>query len=221
VQACAQPGVAAASGKLVDSSGEPQVGFQVRRLPGPAALACEILGVNRLWPGNPVNRRYRCLDLDAGCSAWVEQPAGAFLMLQRDAWRALGGFDESFRPLWFEDVDFAKRALDAGYRIAYVPEAAARHCGGGSARRLSTEKREMFWYGNLLKYASKHFCGWGLRAVCAALILGSCLRAAVGVCRSGSLKPVVIYGRVIRLTGKYWLSGPGGTTLLLAVTARK
>ena len=31
---------------------------------------------------------------------------------------SLGGFDESFHPVWFEDVDFCRRAVDAGYRIA-------------------------------------------------------------------------------------------------------
>jgi predicted glycosyltransferase involved in capsule biosynthesis len=40
----------------------------------------------------------------------VEQPAGAFLMVRRAVWQELGGFDESFFPLWFEDVDFCRRA---------------------------------------------------------------------------------------------------------------
>ena len=48
----------------------------------------------------------------------VEQPAGAFLMVRRDVWEKLGGFDEQFYPVWFEDVDFCRRAVDAGYRIA-------------------------------------------------------------------------------------------------------
>ena len=33
-------------------------------------------------------------------------------MIRRDAWETLGGFDEDFYPLWFEDVDFLKRAKD-------------------------------------------------------------------------------------------------------------
>ena len=38
------------------------------RLPTPAALVLEALLLNRIWPGNPVNRRYRCLDLDSARS---------------------------------------------------------------------------------------------------------------------------------------------------------
>src|SRR6516165_7997889 len=63
---CDIPGSAGAGGRLVDSSGKTQVGFVVRSLPTPAALSLEVLLLNRLWQNNPVNRRYRCLDWDAG-----------------------------------------------------------------------------------------------------------------------------------------------------------
>jgi hypothetical protein len=115
--ACDDPQTAAAGGTLVNSLGERQVGFMVRRFPSAAALCMESLLLNRLWPRNPVNWHYRCLDLDYSVPTEVEQPAGAFLMIRRDAWERLDGFDESFYPLWFEDVDFLKRAKENGYRI--------------------------------------------------------------------------------------------------------
>ena len=58
--ACEAHGISA--GLLVEEDGRPQVGFTIRRFPTPATLAFESLGFNRLWPGNPVNRRYRYLD---------------------------------------------------------------------------------------------------------------------------------------------------------------
>jgi hypothetical protein len=48
-------------------------------------------------------------------AAFVEQPAGAFFMFRRSAWLELGGFDENFWPVWFEDVDFCARLRSAGY----------------------------------------------------------------------------------------------------------
>ncbi len=48
----------------------------------------------------------------------------------------LGGFDEGFYPLWFEDVDFCKRALDLGVKIRYVPEVTADHQGGHSVSQM-------------------------------------------------------------------------------------
>lgn len=47
---------------------------------------------------------------------------GCNLGLHRDVWETVGGFDETF-PAGAEEIDFAWRAWDAGYRFAYVPEA--------------------------------------------------------------------------------------------------
>ncbi|MCL5745039.1 MAG: glycosyltransferase family 2 protein, partial [Acidobacteria bacterium] len=151
VDCCREPDVAAVGGKLLDAEGRPQTGFLVRRFPGGWTLAFEVLGVNRLVPSNPVNRRYRALDLDPDLPAEVDQPAGALLMLRREVWETLGGFAEDFYPLWFEDVDFAKRARDRGYRLRYAPEVCARHRGGYSAALLSWERRQIYWYANLLR----------------------------------------------------------------------
>ena len=74
------PKVGAAGGLLVGTDGIPQTGFMARNLPTPAALVLEVLGVNALWPGNPVNWHYRCLGLDPVTPGLVEQPAGAILM---------------------------------------------------------------------------------------------------------------------------------------------
>ena len=35
-------------------------------------------------------------------------------MIRRDVWEKIGGFDERFYPLWFEDVDFRAARGSAG-----------------------------------------------------------------------------------------------------------
>jgi len=208
--ACDHPETAAAGGTLVNKFGQPQVGFMVRRFPSPAALCLECLLVNRLWPRNPVNWHYRCLDLDYSAPVEVEQPAGAFLMIRRDAWERLGGLDESFYPLWFEDVDFLKRAKENGYRICYMPAAVAEHSGGHSIQKISLEFRQFYWYGSLLKYAAKHFPPGSEKVVCLAVILGSLLRALLGIPHQRSLKPIAVYGKVVRLAGRQLFFGTAG-----------
>jgi len=205
--ACQREGFGLAGGKLADATGRPQKGFTVRAFPTPLALVFEILGMNRLWPRNPVNRRYRCLDLDLSRSAEVDQPPGALLMFRRDVWRRLGGFDTQFDPLWFEDVDFCKRARDFGLKIQYVPEVTARHEGGHSIATLEPAHRELFWYVSLLKYASKHFSPYAYRGVSAAVVLGSVLRTVIGVVRWRSLEPVRVYANIARLAGRSFISG--------------
>ena len=200
-------GVAAATGKLVGRTGRPQAGFMVRRLPTALTLVFENLGINRLWPGNPVNRSYRCFDLDPEAEAFVEQPAGAFLMVRRDVWRELGGFDESFFPVWFEDVDFAKRVATAGYKMRYTPLSVAKHSGGHSVGRLPRSTKDTHWYGNLLRYTAKHLAGKRAMAVLASVMLGSVLRALLALLLERRLDAVVGCVSIIRLAGAGVFSG--------------
>jgi N-acetylglucosaminyl-diphospho-decaprenol L-rhamnosyltransferase len=220
-EALSEPVVGAAAGKLVDAEGRPQVGFSVRRLPTPAALAFEVLGLNRIWKENAVNCRYRCLGQDLDAPADVEQPAGAFLMVRRDVWKALGGLDEEFRPVWFEDVDFLKRLRDSGYRVRYVPQAQARHQGGHSVARVAEEFRVSWWYGSLLRYCFKHFGPVGRTSVAAAVVAGCSGRLLYGVLREWNLEPLAVYGKVIRFACLRLLSGRVGEAGSGPVLARR
>jgi GT2 family glycosyltransferase len=197
IEACREHGLAA--GQLTGPDGRVQRGFSIRRFPTPAALVFELLGINRLWPGNPVNRRYRYLDRDLSREGPVEQPAGAFLMARRDVWEHLGGFDEQFHPVWFEDVDFCRRAARSGYRIEYVPQVRAEHSGGHSVRKLPRTRMEEYWYDSLLRYAAKHFRPWPYRGVCLAAALSTVPRTIAGIIREQNLNPVVSCHKIIRL----------------------
>lgn len=208
-EACLLPGAAAAGGRLIDEQGHSQVGFMVRQFPTPLVLALEVLLLNRIWPNNPANRRYRGLCLDYDRQIPVDQPAGAFLMVRRAVWQELGGFDEDFYPVWFEDVDFCQRARIQGYQLYYVPGAVARHRGGHSISQLTVEKRLVYWYGSLLRYSAKHFRPLAFRAVCAAVVAGSLLRGVGEAVLQGSLVPLAEYGKVVRHAGRCFFCGWG------------
>jgi hypothetical protein len=143
-------------------------------------------------------------------------------MIRRDVWEALKGLDENFHPVWFEDTDFCRRALDRGYRIRFVPACAARHQGGHSVLRVEPAARGVFWYGSLLRYAAKHFGALGFRAVCLAVVAGAAGRAVIG-CMVGGLRSNSnpgdlsrwerwskigrMCGTIIRLAGSAFISG--------------
>jgi GT2 family glycosyltransferase len=206
VDASQQFGLAA--GKLVDRDWKAQAGFTIRRLPTPAALIFELFGLNRLWPSNPVNRRYRYQDRDLDQPGPVEQPAGAFLMIRRDVWKTLQGFDESFYPVWFEDVDFCKRALDSDYKIQYVPSVQAAHEGAHSVGKIPPGCRAIYWCVSLTRYAAKHFHSAGYRAVCLAVVLGSFPRMGARMIQDRSLQSVATYRKIVRFAGLCLIS-PG------------
>lgn len=181
------PHAAAITPRLVDAQGRTQIGFNVRRLPTPAALSFEMLTVNRFFPNNSVNRHYRCLDFDYSKPGEIEQPAAACLMVRRRSFEEIGGFDERFFPLWFEDVDLCLRLRQRDGKILYTPEVSFEHSGAHSLESITFSERQVYWYRNLLYYAGKHF-GWTAELfIRAALLIGVGLRIAAeapGIFRS-------------------------------------
>ena len=203
-------GASAVGGALLESDGQPAKGFAFRRIPTLTALLFEVLLVNQVWPGNPVNRSYRCLDADYSRQQHVEQPAGACLAVTRKAWDSVGGMDPEFYPVWFEDVDFCKRLLDDGASIVYCPNARFHHSGAHSVGQLEFRDKQMFWYQNMVRYAEKHFSRvqvWILRAaICKGMVfrmVASWLGGGPRGLRAG--EAVRSYARVAK-----WAIGLGG-----------
>lgn len=180
------PEAAAVGGVLLDSP----PGFQVRRFPTAAVLCLEVLGLNRLFPWNQTNRWYRMLDTPLDQAQEVDQPAGALLLIRRDAFESIGGFDVAFHPVWFEDVDFCLRLRQTGAAIRFTPAARARHAGGHSVNRMEAASKTLAWYGSLLKYSVKHLGSAGSKAVSVSLMLAALPRGLLGSLRSGNLSPL-------------------------------
>jgi hypothetical protein len=65
---------------------------------------------------------------------WV---LGAALAIRREAFAAVGGFDESFF-MYFEEVDLCRRLTDAGWEIHVLPAAQVTHVGGASTGQVRT-----------------------------------------------------------------------------------
>ena len=71
-------------------------------------------------------------ELDSGQydqARYVEACGGFGLLIRRDVFVGLGGFDERYNPYGWEDVDFCLRARRKGYRTKYIPEALLYHKG--------------------------------------------------------------------------------------------
>jgi GT2 family glycosyltransferase len=95
--------------------------------------------LTRLFPGSPAAQRnvVAVTDLRA-CAEGVEVDwiSGACMLLRRDAFLLVGGFDDRFFLYW-EDADLCRRQRNAGFSVRYQPAARVVHLGGRSSSTAS------------------------------------------------------------------------------------
>ena len=98
------------------------------------------------------------------CPEWT---SFACVLIRRKVLEDIGLLDEEFF-MYFEDVDFCKRACEAGWTIIHNPEARVVHLRGGSSpvkSKAATKRRlPRYFYESRTRYYFKHFGRSGLLA---------------------------------------------------------
>jgi glycosyltransferase involved in cell wall biosynthesis len=69
---------------------------------------------------------------DGSSLAWyfvrrVDYSSGCSLLVRRECWERLGGMDESYVPIYFEDVDFCLRLREIGRHVLFEPRSRVTH----------------------------------------------------------------------------------------------
>jgi GT2 family glycosyltransferase len=102
---------------------------------------------------------------------------GCLVVVHRDVWQALGGFDERFF-MYGEDTDLSLRAHEAGYRPMITPAAEVVHTIGASS--APTNRRVMIMRGKVTVFRL-HWGRAGAALGRALLLGGVALRAGLGL----------------------------------------
>jgi N-acetylglucosaminyl-diphospho-decaprenol L-rhamnosyltransferase len=170
------PNAAIVGGLVREADGRVQA--SARRFPDlSTAFGGRTSWLTRVLPGNPLTRRNLSpTNLEAGC-AEVDWVTGAFMMVRRDVFELLGGFDERFFMYW-EDADLCQRALRSGWKTMYEPRAEVIHFTGRASRHAPMRSQVAF-HRSVFHYYWKHagFIGRVLSPlVAAALVTRVCLR---------------------------------------------
>jgi len=69
----------------------------------------------------------------------VEAISGGAMLIPREIIEKIGLFDERYF-MYFEDLDYCRRARKAGFKIYYLPSAKVIHEHGASGKHLATKK---------------------------------------------------------------------------------
>jgi GT2 family glycosyltransferase len=85
----------------------------------------------------------------------VEYATGAALAIRRTVLNQIGFLDESFYPIYYEDVDWCYRARAAGFRVVYVPAATVTHYESTTFGAQTYERKFALHQGRL-RFLFKH-----------------------------------------------------------------
>ena len=136
----------------------------------------------RVWPGNPWTRRYRAEHETTGQERAAGWLSGACLLLRRQAFEAVAGFDDDYF-MFFEDVDLGDRLGRAGWLNVYVPDAEVVHTGGHATERDAPTSSRMLaeHHRSAYRFLADRYRGARWAPVRFGLRVGLGLRARTGV----------------------------------------
>lgn len=143
--------------KLLNADGSLQP--SVRHFPTLAIFVIQFLKLHRIFPKLAAWQHYLANDFDYEKSSKVEQVMGAAFLIRDRVITDVGMLDSSFW-VWFEEVDYCRRAYAAGWEVWYTPEAEVIHHGGVSFNQLIGFRKAWPWLSSSLNYAYKHL-GFG------------------------------------------------------------
>lgn len=134
----------------------------VRRFPTTKDLIVTLLKLPNLMPG--LVRTYAGLNVNYDLEQAVDQVMGSCFLIRRATLDAVGRFDEDFY-IWFEEVDYCRRALSHGWHTLYVPTAHAIHAKGASFRQVRPLTKHRILKQSMVVYAHKHLGFWPSRLI--------------------------------------------------------
>jgi GT2 family glycosyltransferase len=116
--------------KLIDGTGNflPEC---KRGVPTPFVAFTKVTGLYKLFPKSKRFGRYYAQHLEENQSGKVDVLVGAFMVMQRELYHHLNGFDEAFF-MYGEDIDLSYRSLLAGKNNYYFSETTVIHYKGES-----------------------------------------------------------------------------------------
>jgi GT2 family glycosyltransferase len=114
-----------------------------RSFPTPVVSFYRLTGLSRLFPHSPRFGRYNLTYLDPDQLAEVDSVVGAFMLVRGEAIDQAGLMDEQFF-MYGEDLDWAYRIKEAGWKVYYNPAVTVLHVKRAASRHSSRAQVEFY-----------------------------------------------------------------------------
>jgi len=125
--------------------------------------------LTKLFPNNAFTKKeFICFNSNGKDPMDADWLSGACMLIRREAFVAVGGFDEKFFLYW-EDADLCKRLKVLGWRIVYYPKAAIMHFVGKSSNTQPVVSICHF-HNSCFRYFTRHTRGFKKAFVPAAFM---------------------------------------------------
>jgi N-acetylglucosaminyl-diphospho-decaprenol L-rhamnosyltransferase len=158
------------SGKLYPDQGSMEL------TPLTAIMANSI--VHRIWPGNPIANSYWARSRDLVKPLQLAVVPGTAMMIRRESFEQVGGFDERFF-LYYEENDLCRRLREVGWEVWLIPTAKVRHVWHAATQdptckeifRQSRYKYFQKYYGALVAFSLEIFLRTGRNVLISLAVL--------------------------------------------------
>ncbi len=159
----AHPLVGIAGSRLENADGSLEC--SAHRFPSPLG---ELSGAARLGVLNRVLHRNADQPTPPAAAYSCDWVSGACMIVRRQVLEDIGLMDEGYF-LYFEEVDFCRRAHQAGWQCWYVPDSRVIHLEGASTGiRARAKRRTGYWYESRRRFFVKYY---GISGLVAADVL--------------------------------------------------
>jgi N-acetylglucosaminyl-diphospho-decaprenol L-rhamnosyltransferase len=174
----AHPDAGVAGPKLVKGDGTLDLACR-RSFPTPRIAFYHAFGLDKLFPKSPEFARYNLTFLDEDALAEVDCVVGAAMLVRSEALAQAGLLDEAFF-MYGEDLDWAYRISQHGWKVFYNPAVVIVHYKGQSSRQRSVRSILAF-YEAMVTFHRKHYAARTLFAVNWAILLGIWIRCTIAL----------------------------------------
>jgi N-acetylglucosaminyl-diphospho-decaprenol L-rhamnosyltransferase len=123
--------------------------------PTPTDQLLLLLKWNHVFPNLRPFKKWLMKDFDYSTAKNVDQVMGAFFCIRRELLTQIGLLDDGFF-IWYEEVDYCKRAKEAGWGIRFFSNITALHKKGSSFDRVPTIKKQAVLRKSIRRYITKH-----------------------------------------------------------------